>query len=55
MTEVMGIVNVTTDSFSDGGKYLDVDSAVAHAKNLWQRAQISSTWVGNPPDQVLLE
>ncbi|AKP09405.1 Dihydropteroate synthase [Corynebacterium pseudotuberculosis] len=34
MTEVMGIVNVTTDSFSDGGKYLDVDSAVSHAKKL---------------------
>lgn len=34
MTHVMGIVNVTTDSFSDGGKYLDLDSAVAHAKQL---------------------
>jgi dihydropteroate synthase len=28
---VMGIVNVTPDSFSDGGRYLDVDAAVAHA------------------------
>ncbi len=28
---VMGILNVTTDSFSDGGKYIDVDRAVAHA------------------------
>jgi dihydropteroate synthase len=27
---VMGIVNVTPDSFSDGGRYLDPDSAVAH-------------------------
>lgn len=26
----MGIVNVTPDSFSDGGRYLDVDAAVAH-------------------------
>ena len=25
---VMGIVNVTPDSFSDGGKYLDTDLAV---------------------------
>lgn len=29
---VMGILNVTPDSFSDGGAYLDADSAVAHAK-----------------------
>ena len=27
----MGIVNVTPDSFSDGGKYLNCDNAVAHA------------------------
>ena len=26
----MGILNVTPDSFSDGGRYLDVDRAVAH-------------------------
>lgn len=28
---VMGIVNVTPDSFSDGGRYLQVDAAIAHA------------------------
>lgn len=28
---VMGILNVTPDSFSDGGRYLDRDHAVAHA------------------------
>jgi dihydropteroate synthase len=27
---IMGIVNVTPDSFSDGGRYLDPDAAVAH-------------------------
>ncbi len=27
---VMGVVNVTSDSFSDGGRYLDTDRAVAH-------------------------
>ena len=27
----MGILNVTPDSFSDGGRYLDADAAVAHA------------------------
>lgn len=31
---VMGIVNVTPDSFSDGGRYLHVDQAVAHALSL---------------------
>jgi dihydropteroate synthase len=31
---VMGIVNVTPDSFSDGGKYSTVDLAVEHALNL---------------------
>ena len=27
---VMGIVNVTPDSFSDGGRFLDADAAIAH-------------------------
>jgi dihydropteroate synthase len=27
---VMGVVNVTPDSFSDGGRYQDLDAAVAH-------------------------
>ncbi len=31
---VMGIVNVTPDSFSDGGRYLDPARAVAHAREL---------------------
>ncbi|WP_342067003.1 dihydropteroate synthase [Achromobacter kerstersii] len=31
---VMGIVNVTPDSFSDGGQHDDTDSAVAHARQL---------------------
>ena len=30
-TYVMGILNVTPDSFSDGGKYWDPEKAVAHA------------------------
>lgn len=28
---VVGVVNVTPDSFSDGGRYVDLDAAVAHA------------------------
>ena len=30
----MGIVNVTPDSFSDGGEFLDADRAVAHGREL---------------------
>ena len=33
-TLIMGIVNVTPDSFSDGGLYLDSGQAVAHALQL---------------------
>jgi dihydropteroate synthase len=29
---VMGVVNVTPDSFSDGGRYLDANAAIAHAR-----------------------
>ena len=31
---LMGIVNVTPDSFSDGGRFLEPEAAVAHAKQL---------------------
>jgi dihydropteroate synthase len=30
----MGIVNVTPDSFSDGGRYLDAAAAIAHGREL---------------------
>ena len=33
-TLIMGIVNVTPDSFSDGGRYADADAAVAHGLRL---------------------
>jgi dihydropteroate synthase len=33
-TMIMGIVNVTPDSFSDGGRFYDIDRAVEHAKRL---------------------
>lgn len=33
-THIMGILNVTPDSFSDGGRYLDQDRAVAHGLRL---------------------
>ena len=33
-THIMGVLNVTPDSFSDGGAYLNVNTAVTHAKNM---------------------
>ena len=34
MTVVMGVVNATPDSFSDGGRYLNAEAAVAHGLRL---------------------
>jgi len=33
-TLIMGIVNVTPDSFSDGGQFFQADAAVAHGLKL---------------------
>lgn len=33
-THIMGVLNLTTDSFSDGGKFNEVASAVSHIKEL---------------------
>ena len=33
-TLVLGVLNVTPDSFSDGGRYLEPDAAVAHARSI---------------------
>lgn len=33
-TSIFGILNITPDSFSDGGKFLDFKTAIAQAKNL---------------------
>ncbi len=32
---IMGILNLTEDSFSDGGKYLDFEKAIAHADEMF--------------------
>jgi len=34
MAKIMGIVNVTPDSFSDGGLFLDPERAIRHAREL---------------------
>src|SRR5512135_2817998 len=31
---IIGVLNVTPDSFSDGGKYVDLDQAIAHAETM---------------------
>src|SRR5260370_28411079 len=31
---LVGILNITEDSFSDGGRYLDADAAIAQARHL---------------------
>ncbi|MGQ0837161.1 dihydropteroate synthase [Actinokineospora sp.] len=33
----MGVLNVTPDSFSDGGRYLHADDAIAHGVAMWTR------------------
>ncbi|MBL6927526.1 MAG: dihydropteroate synthase, partial [Rhodospirillales bacterium] len=30
----MGIINVTPDSFSDGGQFFDAETAIAHGRKL---------------------
>lgn len=37
MTGIWGIVNTTPDSFSDGGRYTQVDAAIAHGLQLWRQ------------------
>ncbi|MFV9838830.1 MAG: dihydropteroate synthase [Aaplasma endosymbiont of Hyalomma asiaticum] len=34
LTKIVGVLNVTPDSFSDGGKFFNVDDALQHAKRL---------------------
>ena len=34
VARVMGVLNVTPDSFSDGGRWLDPDAAVAHGRQM---------------------
>ena len=38
-TAIMGILNVTPDSFSDGGQYFDRDRAIARGKEMEQEGE----------------
>ena len=52
-TLVMGVVNVTPDSFSDGGAFLDADAAVAHGPGRWSpTAPTWSTSVASRPGRA---
>jgi len=33
--QIMGVLNITPDSFSDGGKFQSIDAAVAQARRMW--------------------
>lgn len=35
--QIMGVLNVTPDSFSDGGKYLSQDNAISHAHEMLEQ------------------
>lgn len=37
MTQIVGILNVTPDSFSDGGQFAGVEDAVARGLQLWRQ------------------
>jgi dihydropteroate synthase len=44
---VMGIVNVTPDSFSDGGLNADAERAIAHGRSSRRKAPTFWTWAAN--------
>jgi hypothetical protein len=55
-TAIMGILNVTPDSFSDGGLYLDISSAVKRAVQMAEEGADHRHWgriheTGLPKDQ----
>ena len=45
----MGILNVTPDSFSDGGKYFDPEKAVRHAVEMEAQGVDIVDIGGSPP------
>ena len=52
-TLIMGILNVTPDSFSDGGKYNRVDAALKHAEQMVKMVRIFSILAGSPPVLIM--
>lgn len=52
-TLIMGILNVTPDSFSDGGRYNDTERALAHAMQLIEDGADLIDIGGNRPARVM--
>lgn len=58
---IMGVVNLTADSFSDGGRWLEPSAAIAHARRLVEQGAdlldlgAESTRPGAPPVPAGLE
>jgi dihydropteroate synthase type 2 len=52
MTTILGIVNITEDSFSDGGKYLAADAAIAHARALADADVLDLGGAASNPDSA---
>lgn len=63
---IMGVLNVTPDSFSDGGKFIDTDKAVTHARAMMAagaslidiggestRPGAKAVWEGEEADRVV--
>ena len=52
---LMGIVNVTPDSFSDGGRFYATERAVSHAKELERQGALILDIGGSPPGRGAAE
>ncbi len=50
MPELWGVLNVTPDSFSDGGKYLEPRAAIEHGRRMLQEGADllrGGHWIGH--------
>ncbi len=56
-TIIMGILNVTPDSFADGGKYLEAERAVAHACEMMEQGAdiIDIGGASSRPDSIMAD
>lgn len=53
-TYIMGILNVTPDSFSDGGRFNHMDDALRHAEAMIADGAAIVDIAENPPDRDIL-
>ena len=49
--KIMGILNVTPDSFSDGGQFFDPENAIRRIHEMMQKERILLMLAGNQPGQ----